>query len=291
MIELRNVTKIYKNGKEALSGLNLTINTGEICFIVGESGAGKSTLVKLLLMEEKATEGEILVDGRELTVARSQFRSSLGYLPQSTKLMPRLNIVEFLDYVCILKGIQDKTERRERIAAVIETVGLKGEEKKRLGRYSGGMLRRAGIAQVLIGDPKVLIIDEPTTGLDPEERLYFLNLLSRIAKGRIVIFSTHITSDIAHLCSNICVLEEGKVQYAGDKLEFVSRISGRTWTHRGTEAEEAMLREEATVTAVTYLDGDSCVRYVADGPLTKESEKAVPTLEDAYIYTLGGVKR
>ena len=290
-IEIKNLTMRYPRAdKKALDGVTITIPEG-IYGLIGRNGAGKTTLMRILATVLDATEGEILVDGKEMTAACSEFRASLGYLPQSTRLMPRMNIVEFLDYVCILKGIKDKSERKERIAAVIETVGLKGEEKKRLVRYSGGMLRRAGIAQVLIGDPKVLIIDEPTTGLDPEERLYFLNLLSRIAEGRIVIFSTHITADIAHLCSNICVLEEGKVQYAGDKLEFVQRISGRLWSHRGTEEEEAMLRSTATVTAVTYLDGDSCVRYVADEPLTEKSEKVVPTLEDAYIYTLGGVKR
>lgn len=290
-IQIKNLTMHYPRAdKKALDGVTITIPEG-VYGLIGRNGAGKTTLMRILATVLDATEGEILVDGKDLTAARSQFRTSLGYLPQSTKLMPRLNIVEFLDYVCILKGIKDKTERKERIAAVIETVGLTGEEKKRLGRYSGGMLRRAGIAQVLIGDPKVLIIDEPTTGLDPEERLYFLNLLSHIAEGRIVIFSTHITSDIAHLCSNICVLEEGKVQYAGDKLEFVSCISGHMWYHRGNEEEEVKLRKEAIVTAVTYLDGDSCVRYVADNPLTEQSEKVVPTLEDAYIYTLGGVKR
>lgn len=290
-IEIKHLTKRYPHAdKKALDDVTITIPAG-VYGLIGRNGAGKTTLMRILATILDATEGEILIDGRTLTEARGALRTSLGYLPQSTKLMPRMNIEEFLDYVCLLKGIEDKRERRERIAAAIETVGLKGEEKKRLGRYSGGMLRRAGIAQVLIGDPKVLIIDEPTTGLDPEERLYFLNLLSRIAEGRIVIFSTHITSDIAHLCSNICVLEAGQVQYAGDKLEFVKRISGRTWYHRGTEEEEAMLRASATVTAVTYLDGDACVRYVADAPLTERSEKAVPTLEDAYIYTLGGVKR
>ena len=289
-LTIHQISKSYHKDVLALDGASFTIPTG-VYGLIGRNGAGKTTLLRIMASVLTPSSGEILVDGKPITENLSAYRKMIGYLPQNTKLMPQLNIVEFLDYVCILKGIKDKSERKERIDAVIETVGLKGEEKKRLWHYSGGMLRRAGIAQVLIGDPKVLIIDEPTTGLDPEERLYFLNLLSRIAEGRIVIFSTHITADIAHLCSNICVLEEGKVQYAGDKLEFVQRISGRLWSHRGTEEEEAMLRSTATVTAVTYLDGDSCVRYVADEPLTEKSEKVVPTLVDAYIYTLGGVKR
>ena len=202
-IEIKNITKIYPRGKKkALNGVNITIGEG-IFGLIGRNGAGKTTLMRIVATIMDATDGEIYFDGKELNANKDEFRSSLGYLPQSTKLMPQLNIVEFLDYVCIMKGIKNKSERQSRIAAAIETVGLVGEEKKRLRNYSGGMLRRAGIAQALIGDPKVLIIDEPTTGLDPEERLYFLNLLSKIARDRTIIFSTHITADIEHLCQNI----------------------------------------------------------------------------------------
>ena len=186
-IEIKNLTKIYPRGKKkALNGVNIEIGQG-IFGLIGRNGAGKTTLMRIVATIMDATDGEIYFDGKELKANKDEFRSSLGYLPQSTKLMPRMNIVEFLDYVCILKGIKNKAERKERIASAIETVGLVGEEKKRLGKYSGGMLRRAGIAQALIGDPKVLIIDEPTTGLDPEERLYFLNLLSKIAMERTII--------------------------------------------------------------------------------------------------------
>ena len=204
---------------------------------------------------------------------------------------PRMNIVEFLDYVCILKGIKNKAERKEKIASAIETVGLVGEEKKRLGKYSGGMLRRAGIAQALIGDPKVLIIDEPTTGLDPEERLYFLNLLSKIAMERTIIFSTHITADIEHLCNNICVLEQGEVKYLGEKAEFINRINGKLYEHTGSQYEEEQLRKDTIVTSVAYVDGRPRVRYVAEAPLFDGSVPVAPTLEDSYIYALGGVKR
>ena len=152
------------------------------------------------------------------------------------------------------------------------------------------MLRRAGIAQAIIDEPKVLIIDEPTTGLDPEERLYFLNLLSRIAVGRTIIFSTHITADIENLCRNICILEQGQVKYVGDKTEFINSIEGRLWEHEGTPTDEEMLRRDTIVTSVAYVDGKARVRYVADGSLL-ESSPVTPTLEDAYIYALGGVKR
>lgn len=290
-IEIKNLTKIYPRGKKkALDGVNITIGEG-IFGLIGRNGAGKTTLMRIVATIMDATDGEIFFDGKALNLYKDEFRSSLGYLPQSTKLMPQLNIVEFLDYVCIMKGIKNKSERQSRIAAAIETVGLVGEEKKRLRNYSGGMLRRAGIAQALIGDPKVLIIDEPTTGLDPEERLYFLNLLSKIARDRTIIFSTHITADIEHLCQNICVLEQGEVKYLGVKGEFIDRIEGKLWEHSGTPEDEDLLRRETTVTSVTYVDGSPRVRYVADEAKTENSQNIKPTLEDAYIYALGGVKR
>ena len=290
-IEIKNLTKIYPRGKKkALNGVNIEIGQG-IFGLIGRNGAGKTTLMRIVATIMDATDGEIFFDGKELKANKDEFRSSLGYLPQSTKLMPRMNIVEFLDYVCILKGIKNKAERKERIASAIETVGLVGEEKKRLGKYSGGMLRRAGIAQALIGDPKVLIIDEPTTGLDPEERLYFLNLLSKIAMERTIIFSTHITADIEHLCNNICVLEQGEVKYLGEKAEFINRINGKLYEHTGSQYEEEQLRKDTVVTSVAYVDGRPRVRYVAEAPLFEGSVPVAPTLEDSYIYALGGVKR
>ena len=290
-IEIKNLTKVYPRGKKkALNGVNIEIGQG-IFGLIGRNGAGKTTLMRIVATIMDATDGEIYFDGKELKANKDEFRSSLGYLPQSTKLMPRMNIVEFLDYVCILKGIKNKEERKTRIASAIETVGLVGEEKKRLGKYSGGMLRRAGIAQALIGDPKVLIIDEPTTGLDPEERLYFLNLLSKIAMERTIIFSTHITADIEHLCNNICVLEQGEVKYLGEKGEFINRIEGKLYEHTGSQYEEEQLRKDTVVTSVAYVDGRPRVRYVAEAPLFEGSVPVAPTLEDSYIYALGGVKR
>ncbi len=290
-IEINNLTKIYPHGKKkALDGVNITIGSG-IFGLIGRNGAGKTTLMRILATIMRSTDGSISFDGKDLLANKEEFRSSLGYLPQSTKLMPRLNIVEFLDYVCILRKMKDKAQRKQVIAQAIETVGLVGEEKKLLRSYSGGMLRRAGIAQALIGDPKVLIIDEPTTGLDPEERLYFLNLLSRIAAERTSVFSTHITADIEHLCNNLCVLEQGRVEYLGDKTSFVSRIDGRLFEHTGTPQDETFLREKSTVTSVAYVDGNPHVRYVADAPLLDGSQPITPTLEDAYIFALGGVKR
>ncbi len=291
-IEIKNLSKLYPRAKKkALDAVNITIPTG-IFGLIGRNGAGKSTLMRIIATVMDASEGEIFVDGKPLSEKKDEFRSSLGYLPQSTKLMPHLNIVEFLDYVCVMKKINNKNERKAIIARLINIVGLNGEEKKLLGRYSGGMLRRAGIAQALVGDPKILIVDEPTTGLDPEERLFFLNMLSQIALERTVIFSTHITSDIEHLCRIICVLDMGQVKYLGSRDEFISYIEGKVWEHKGTNSdEEDIIQKNAVVTAVSYIDGMHVIRYVSDTSLTSCSQSIKPTLEDSYIYSLGGLKR
>ncbi|MBQ6678136.1 MAG: ATP-binding cassette domain-containing protein [Clostridia bacterium] len=291
MIEIKNLTKIYPRGKKkALDSVNIEIPKG-IFGLIGRNGAGKTTLMRIIATVMDQTDGDIFIDGANLKKCKTEFRKSLGYLPQSTKLMPRLNIVEFLDYICVMRGMKDKAKREELIASTVETVGLVGEEKKQLGRYSGGMLRRAGIAQAIIGDPKTLIIDEPTTGLDPEERIYFLNLLSRIAQDRTIIFSTHIISDIELLCKNICILELGQVKYLGDRESFVSVLEGRIFEHEGTPEDEAKLRQSTVVTSVSYVEGVAHIRYVADSPFFDTSTYTAPTLEDAYINALGGVKR
>ena len=291
MIEIKNVTKIYPLGKKkALDNVSFEIPEG-IFGLIGRNGAGKTTIMRIIATVMDQTDGAIYFDGKELKAGREEFRKSLGYLPQSTKLMPRLNIVEFLDYVCIMKGIKDKKERRERIAKAIETVGLVGEEKKRIGNYSGGMLRRAGIAQAIIDEPKVLIIDEPTTGLDPEERLYFLNLLSRMSAEKTIIFSTHIIQDIENICQNIAILEKGKLVYTGNTKNLLDSLHGKTFGVVVSPGKENEIRQNAVVTSVTYSNGEPYVRYICDEAFVPSSEPLIPTLEDACIYTLGGTKR
>ena len=173
----------------------------------------------------------------------------------------------------------------------IRVFGLRRHRKKRLGKYSGGMLRRAGIAQALLGDPKILIIDEPTTGLDPEERLYFLNLISRISADKNIILSTHIIHDVENVCENVCILEKGEVMYAGATQGMVDSVTDRTWLYTGKAGEEKLIKKLATVTNITYTTAGMQARYVADEPVVEGSEKIVGTLEDAYIAAVGGVSR
>jgi ABC-2 type transport system ATP-binding protein len=289
-ISIKNLTKTYKGKTHALKGVNIEIPEG-LFGLIGRNGAGKTTLMRIVATVIRQNSGEVLFDDKNIFENLEEFRGMLGYLPQNTKLMPHLNIVEFLDYVSVLKGIKDKLKRKAEVQRCIEIVGLVGEEKKKLSKYSGGMLRRAGIAQALIGDPKILIIDEPTSGLDPEERLYFLNMLSRIGGNKTIIFSTHITHDIENICENVCVLETGSVMYIGRKQELIDKIKNRIWECIAMPADESKLKEKSIVTSVTYINNKPVIRYISDESIYENSVKVEPSLEDAYIFTLGGVKR
>ena len=287
---VKNISKSYSKGTLALENLNLTIPSG-VYGLIGRNGAGKTTLLRILASVLAPTNGEILIDGNPISENLSEYRKMLGYLPQNTKLMPQLNIVEFLEYMAILKGIKDKNETKYEVDRCIEIAGLGNERKKHLSKYSGGMLRRAGIAQALLGDPKIIIVDEPTTGLDPEERLHFLNLISSIGVDKIVILSTHIIHDIENICPNVCILNQGKMMYSGSTVGMVDSIKDMLWTAEINAGEEFELKKKTIVTNVTYTYGKPKVRYVAKESMYKGSIQIPATLEDAYIYAAGGVAR
>ena len=290
MITVENVTKSYNKKAQALKGVSFEIPTG-VYGLIGRNGAGKTTLLKIMATVMKASSGQICLNGKPIDKQLKEYRAILGYLPQNTKLMPQLNIVEFLEYMCIIKGITDKNEIKIEVERCLAIAGLQNERKKLLARYSGGMLRRAGIAQALLGNPEILIIDEPTTGLDPEERLYFLNLVSQIGKDRHVILSTHIIHDVENICPNVCVLESGNVMYAGPVDDMVAEIKDKVWECEIEIGEEAAIKEKATVTNVTYTYGKPTVRYISDTSVREGSHKVEGTLEDAYIASVGGVHR
>ena len=290
IIKCEGIVKDYNKKMRALKGVDLEIPAG-VFGLIGRNGAGKTTLLRIMASVLTATEGKVYFDGKPMDDNLAEYRSLLGYLPQNTKLMPQLNIEEFLEYMCILKGIRSKEEAKVEIERCIEISGLDSHRKKRLGKYSGGMLRRAGIAQALLGDPKILIIDEPTTGLDPEERLYFLNLISRISADKNIILSTHIIHDVENVCENVCILEKGEVMYAGATQGMVDSVTDRTWLYTGKAGEENLIKKLATVTNITYTTAGMQARYVADEPVVDGSEKIVGTLEDAYIAAVGGVSR
>ena len=289
-LTIQNISKSYNKSSIALDGVSFSIPAG-VYGLIGRNGAGKTTLLRIMASVLTPSDGAILLDGKPITDHLSAYRKMLGYLPQNTKLMPQLNIVEFLEYMAMLKGIRDQTEMKYEVERCIEIAGLENERKKHLSKYSGGMLRRAGIAQALLGDPKIIIVDEPTTGLDPEERLHFLNLISSIGVDKIVILSTHIIHDIENICPNVCILNKGKMMYSGSTANMVDSIKDMLWEASILPGEEALIREKAVVTNITYTYGKPIVRYVSEKSVHKDSIRIPSTLEDAYIYSLGGVVR
>lgn len=289
-IEFKNVSKEYKPGTFGVRGVNLEIGNG-VFGLLGRNGAGKTTLMRMLATILKPTEGQILFDGKDLKTNGGLLRGILGYLPQNSRLQPSLTAYEYLDYIAIVKNIKDKAQRKKEVERCLEIAGLQDESKKKLGAYSGGMLRRAGIAQAMLGNPQLIIVDEPTTGLDPEERLYFRNFLSKIAVERSIILSTHIISDIENICNNVGIMDEGTLLYNGPVDELLEKVENKVWECSAPMGTEDEIKKKATVTSVSFGEKESRIRYIADESIFENSGRKEAQLEDAYIYTVGGVKR
>jgi len=282
-ISVRNLTHRYPGGRTALRDVSLDVPPG-LFGLLGPNGAGKTTLMRILVTLLKPTSGRISVGGFELRRHRREIRRSIGYLPQEFSNFPKLSAREFLDYSARLKGLGPRRRRGELVDKALADVGLFEARDRKAGRLSGGMKRRLGIAQTLIGDPRVIIIDEPTTGLDPEERVRFSNLLSDLARrDKIIILSTHIVGDISSTCSRLALLDEGRIVFDGTPGELTSGYRGRVWTAAIANADlEAFKAKYPVVSAVPAADGFR-LRLVAgrtpDGPW----EPAEPNLEDAYV--------
>lgn len=278
-IECRNLTMTYANGKQALQGVNLSLSAPSLVGLLGPNGAGKSTLMKLLVAALAPTGGAILVDGQPLTKMERQLKAHLGYLPQDFGLFDELTVTQFLEYMAALKGLRHS---RKEIAGVIESVNLAEKAKTKIRTLSGGQRQRVGIAQALLGDPSLLIFDEPTVGLDPEERIHFRNLFSHSAEEQLVLLSTHIIEDVQSVCDQIVVMDHGRILFAGTPAALIRTAVG----HVGVFWEKDAAREQGLeITArVNTSQGIRC-RVVADRlPAYAEAEE--PSLEDAYLYLL-----
>ncbi|MFI5535410.1 ATP-binding cassette domain-containing protein [Nocardia sp. NPDC051900] len=281
-ITLRNVTKVYRGGTVALHEIDLTVLEG-MTGLLGTNGAGKTTLIRILTGTIRPTSGTVSVCGHDLstTAGRTAVKRLLGYLPQELTLYADLTGREFLDYVALLKGVDDKRNRWSQIDSLLERVGLDSAGAQRIGRYSGGMKRRLGIAQTLLGDPKLIIVDEPTAGLDPEERIRFRALLGRLGGDRIVVLSTHILDDVAHSCPMAAVLTEGRMAYHGTTPGLVALAEGRTHLVRASHEP----RGDFTVVNVTSTAEGPEYRIVGPTP-PPGSRPVAPTLDDGYIALL-----
>jgi ABC-type multidrug transport system ATPase subunit len=277
-ISITGVSKTYRGKVHALTGLDLNVNGG-IVGLLGANGAGKTTLIRALAGIIRPTTGTITVDGHDLAIrsGRTAVQRRLGYLPQELEPYPDLTGAEFLDYVALLKGIDSKTARRDQIGTVLDHVSLTQVADRRVGSYSGGMKRRLGIAQSLLGDPELVIVDEPTAGLDPEERMRFRGLLATLGEGRTVILSTHIVDDVAQTCSAVAALAAGRLVYHGSVAGLANRAAGLTYTvtTTGPPPGGAVVSAQHTPTGTTY-------RIVSDRPPPGASP-AQAGLEDGYL--------
>ena len=278
-IRIEHLSMTYPSGKQALKDLNLELKAPSLIGLLGPNGAGKSTLMKLLVAALLPTRGEILVDGQPLARTEQLLKAQLGYLPQDFGLFDELTVTQFLDYMAALKGIKDP---KAAIQKAIREVNLEEKARARIRTLSGGQRQRVGIAQALLGDPPFLIFDEPTVGLDPEERIHFRNLFSHAAQDRLVLLSTHIIEDVESVCSRLLVLHQGRLRFDGTPEELIRAAEG----HVGTFEARAGGREDGLhITArVNTARGVAC-RAVAE-TLPPYVRPAEPTLEDAYLYLI-----
>jgi ABC-type multidrug transport system ATPase subunit len=282
LLEIRSLHKKYPGGTVALAGVSLTLGEG-VLGLLGANGAGKTTLLSIIATVVKPTSGTVLWEGKDVVAEPGAVRRALGYLPQDFGVYDRLTAREFLSYLGRLKGIPEST-LAARVGSMLELVNLHGVANRRLGGFSGGMRQRVGIAQALLGDPKLLIVDEPTAGLDPEERVRFRNLLAEIAHGRLVILSTHIVSDVEAVASRIAILRRGTLVAVEAPEEILRRAAGRVFTTVVASDRVAEVQKRVAVAGLFRRAEGVHVRFVTQGGSPIEGAVAVePTLEDAYL--------
>jgi ABC-type multidrug transport system ATPase subunit len=284
-LQINSLSKTYANGVQALKDVSLTLNNG-MFGLLGPNGAGKSSLMRTIATLQEADAGSIFLDDLDVLNNKTRVRQLLGYLPQEFGVYPKISAERMLDHIAQLKGVGNKAERKELVSALLENVNLSKDRKKNLGTYSGGMKQRFGIAQALIGDPKLIIVDEPTAGLDPAERNRFYNLLSQLGENTIVILSTHIVEDVSTLCSNFAIICQGEVLYAGQPDAAVSEMEGKIFTKAIEKAELSFYQDDFTVISTQLKTGKLHIRIIEDTDPGKGFVSATPNLEDVYFSNI-----
>lgn len=283
-LTVEGLSKTYRGGVQALRGVNLALSPG-VLGLLGPNGAGKSTLMRILATITQPSTGRVAWNDADIAKDPDELRSVLGYLPQDFGVYPNLSAIEFLDYLAAVKGIPADAARR-RISELLALVNLADAAKRPLGGYSGGMRQRVGIAQALLNDPKLLIVDEPTAGLDPEERVRFRNLLSELSGERIVILSTHIVSDVEAVATEIAILAQGQLLAHGAPEELLERVSGKIWEVVVPSGELAVLRSKHLVSSTAHRSDGVHARVVAAAAPSVSARALEPSLEDAYLAVL-----
>ena len=286
-LQIRGVSKSYPNGVQALKEVTLTIPAG-MYGLLGPNGAGKSTLMRILATLQEPDSGSIQLGDLDVVRQKDEVRKTLGYLPQEFGVYPRASAEELLDYFAILKGIPEKKARREVVEALFRQTNLWEVRKQKLGGYSGGMRQRFGVAVALLGNPKLLIVDEPTAGLDPAERVRFLNLLSELGENSAVILSTHIVEDVSELCTRMAIIDRGEILLEAEPLGAIEEMRGRIWRSVIEKSALADVEREHAVISTKMLAGRTLVHVYADAAPGPGFEPAGPDLEDVYFGTMAG---
>lgn len=281
-LRITNLSKTYPNGVQALNNVSLTIPQG-MFGLLGPNGAGKSTLMRTIATLQEADSGSITLDGIDVLKDKQAVRERLGYLPQDFGLYPRINAETMLDHIAQMKGIGIKAERKDIVASLLQKVNLYKDRKKGLGTYSGGMRQRFGIAQALVGNPSLIIVDEPTAGLDPSERNRFYNLLSEIGENTIVILSTHIVEDVNTLCSNMAIICMGEVLMQGKPKEGLAQVQGKIYQKSIEKSELDQYRENYRVISTKLISGKLSLRVESDNAPGNGFEPSPADLEDVYF--------
>lgn len=282
-IEINGLNKVYANGNHAIKDVNMTIGSG-MFGLLGPNGAGKSTLMRILVTLMKPSSGQVLVDGMDLMKDRKQIRSILGYLPQDFRFFTKLKTYEFLDYAARLAGLTNTKVRNNIVEKMLEEVGLYEARNRFANNLSGGMKRRLGIAQALIGEPRLIIVDEPTTGLDPEERIRFRNLLTRVSdKDVIIILSTHIVGDISSTCTDMALMNKGVLSYKGAPEKLIELARDNVWKISATETEYFEIQEKYPIISSIPSNEGWEVQVVSKEINGYLGERIEPNLEHAYV--------
>jgi ABC-2 type transport system ATP-binding protein len=286
-LRIQDVSKTYPNGVQALKDITLTIPAG-MYGLLGPNGAGKSTLMRILATLQEPDSGSATLGEIDVLRDKDAVRRTLGYLPQEFGVYPKVSAEELLDHFALLKGIAERRSRKEVVEALLRQVNLWEVRRQKLGGYSGGMRQRFGVAVALLGNPKLLIVDEPTAGLDPAERVRFLNLLSELGENSVVLLSTHIVEDVSELCTRMAIINQGEILLEAEPLRAVADLRGRIWRRVISKNELAEVEREHAVISTKLLAGRTLVRIHSDTAPGPGFEPAEPDLEDVYFSTMAG---
>jgi len=284
-LQINDLTKTYPNGVKALAGINLKITNG-MFGLLGANGAGKSSLMRTIASLQEPSSGSIYFNDTDIVKQPHEIRKQLGYLPQEFGVYPKISAEKLLHHLAVLKGILDSKERKEQVTALLQQVNLYEHRKKAVYTFSGGMRQRFGIAQALLANPKLIIVDEPTAGLDPEESNRFLNLLSEIGENVIVILSTHIVEDVRNLCPKMAILSNGKIISEGSPTELVATIEGKIWTKIIPKSDIVIYKKSFDVISIKLISGETQIRVLSERKPEIGFDNITPNLEDFYFVTL-----